>query len=215
MFLFAAAFLKFGFNIVTPFVLFWISCLIIMTVTDLKTKLVDCNIAILTAISGLIYCFISSGLSGLADGILGMLAGILVVELIARFGYLIVKERAMGEADTYVAGALGAISGIRFIFPVLLYGLIASMFFILPVFLYNRYKSNDKLTCIMSILFISLITASRIYTNNLIILIALILSGIILAISVLLSIKDSKNQNILPYVPALGAGFLYFLFFVL
>ena len=45
MLLFALVFLKFGFSILTLFALFWVSCLVIMTGTDVKEKLVDCNIA--------------------------------------------------------------------------------------------------------------------------------------------------------------------------
>ena len=49
------------------------------------------------------------------------------MELIARAGFVIAKTRAMGEADTYVAGALGAIFGIFSIVKVLLISLFASM----------------------------------------------------------------------------------------
>lgn len=77
------------------------------------------------------------------DSIIGLLIGVIILELIARSGYLFAGTRAMGEADTYVAGALGAIFGKNIQF-VLFSALIASMFFILPVFFYNQYKNNNK-----------------------------------------------------------------------
>lgn len=49
----------------------------------------------------------------------------------------------MGEADTYVAGALGAIFGKNIQF-VLFSALIASMFFILPVFSIISIKTTIK-----------------------------------------------------------------------
>ena len=215
MFLFVLSYQKFGFSILTLFVIFWLSCIIIMTVTDIKTRLVDCNIAILMAVAGIFYCLISSGLTGLLDSILGLIAGALVVEVIARLGFLIAKTRAMGEADTYVAGALGAIVGLHSILPVLLYGLVASMIFIIPVFLYNRYAAGDKITCIMSILFITTIIGAKIYPDNILIVALMMIIGLMLTGSILMSMKSEENRNYLPYVPALSAGFLYFLFFVL
>ena len=41
--LFLLTYIKFGFHYMTLLVLLCISCLIIMTVTDLKEKIVDCN----------------------------------------------------------------------------------------------------------------------------------------------------------------------------
>ena len=54
----------------------------------------------------------------------------------------------MGEADTYVAAAIGTIVGKDILF-VLLYALVASMIFIVPMFLYNQYKINNKKTCVL------------------------------------------------------------------
>ena len=138
MILFGLTFLKFGLSIIALFVIFWISCLIIMTGTDIKEKLVDCNLAIAMGISGIIFNFLVYGKTGVLDSIIGLLIGVIILELIARSGYLFAGTRAMGEADTYVAGALGAIFGKNIQF-VLFSALIASMFFILPVFFYNQY----------------------------------------------------------------------------
>ena len=137
---FALTFIKFGISYKTLFVILWLSGFIIMTTTDLKAKLVDCNIAILIGISGLLYNFIQTGLDGIISSVLGLAAGAVILEVIARLGYVFAGTRAMGEADTYVAGAIGAMFGIQNILPVLLYGLIASMIFIVPMFLYNQYK---------------------------------------------------------------------------
>ena len=213
MLLYAFAFLKFGISIKTLFVILWLSGFIIMTMTDLKEKLVDCNIAIILGLSAVLYNFLQTGMEGVISSVLGLLAGVVILEIIARIGYIFVGARAMGEADTYVAGALGAMFGIQNILLVLLYGLIASMIFIVPVFLYNQYKNNNKTTCILSVLFI--LTALVYYKLwlNYWLMGVLILLGILLSISILRNIKQEENRNYLPYVPALAVGALYFIFF--
>ena len=142
----------------------------------------------------------------------GMIVGGLILELIARLGYLFVKQRAMGEAETYVAAALGAVFG-KGILWVLLYGLIASMIIIVPMFLYNQYKMNNKKTCILSILFILSVLIFKLVVQNYFSLAALVIIGVMLSVSIMQGIKQEESRIYLPYVPALAAGALYFLFF--
>lgn len=212
MFLFGATFVKFGINIKTIFVLFWLSCFVIMTGTDLKAKLVDCNIAIAMGVTGILYNFIQHGVSGVIASLIGLVLGAVVLELIARSGYLVAGTRAMGEADTYVAVAIGAIVGKDILF-VLAYALIASMIFIVPMFLYNQFKNDNKKTCILSILFVLAVMTFKLLWQNYWTLAALIITGAMLAISILKNIKQEENRNYLPYVPALAVGALYYLFF--
>lgn len=212
MVLFLLSYLKFGLSYTTLFVIVWLSCLLIMTVTDIKEKLVDCTIAIIMGVLGLIYAAIIGGLHGLLHSFLGVLAGVLIMELIARSGFLIAKTRAMGEADTYVAGALGAVFGIFAIVKVLLISLIASMVFVIPVFLYNRYKSNDKLTCISAILFILSAVIFQTLWQNYYTYAVLALTGILLVYGVLKGLRKEQNRNYLPYVPALAAAAVFCIF---
>lgn len=212
MFLFGATFVKFGIDIKTIFVLFWLSCFVIMTGTDLKAKLVDCNIAIAMGVTGILYNFIQHGVSGVIASLIGLVLGAVVLELIARSGYLVAGTRAMGEADTYVAAAIGAIVGKDILF-VLAYALIASMIFIVPMFLYNQFKNDNKKTCILSILFVLAVMTFKLLWQNYWALVALIITGAMLAISILKNIKQEENRNYLPYVPALAVGALYYMFF--
>ena len=212
MFLFGATFVKFGIDIKTIFVLFWLSCFVIMTGTDLKAKLVDCNIAIAMGVTGVLYNFIQHGVSGVIESLIGLVLGAVVLELIARSGYLVAGTRAMGEADTYVAAAIGAIVGKDILF-VLAYALIASMIFIVPMFLYNQFKNDNKKTCILSILFVLAVMTFKLLWQNYWTLATLIITGAMLAISILKNIKQEENRNYLPYVPALVVGALYYMFF--
>lgn len=213
MLLFAFSFVKFGISYTTLFSMFWIACLIVMTGTDLKEQLVDCNIAIAMGISGIIFNVVSAGTIGLTHSITGIIIGGLILELIARAGYLFTDKRAMGEADTYVAGALGAIFG-EDIIVVLFLGLLSSMIFILPVFFYNQYKNNNKTTCILAVLFALSFVIMEAAWQNYYTLGLFMLSGIALSISILKNLSKVENRNYLPYVPALAIGALIFLFFI-
>ena len=212
MLLFGVTFVKFGISVTTIFALFWISCLIIMTGTDIKEKLVDCNLAIIMGISGIVYNFLVGGKIGAMYSVIGLIVSALILELVARSGYLFAKTRAMGEADTYVAAALGAIFG-KSVLLVLIFSLIASMIFILPVFFYNQYKQDNKFTCISGILFFVAILAYQTLWQNYYSFAALFIIGLCLVISILKGLGQTENRNYLPYVPALTAGALYFLFF--
>ena len=213
MLLFALAFLKFGIEYKTIFVLFWISCLIIMTTTDIKEKIADCNIAIILAISGIVCNFTAEKFTGVIDSVLGLIAGVLIIELIARSGYLFTKSRAMGEADSYVAGALGAIAGLKGLFSILLYGFTVYVIFILPLFFYNKYKSGNKYTCISGILFICSTLAYYKLSKHILLMLAVLLTGLLFAFSTMKGIREEKNRNYLPFIPALSAGLLWYLFF--
>lgn len=216
MVLFGFTFIKFGVSLFTLFVIVWVSLLLIMTVTDLKEKLVDCNLAIILAVTGLLYNFIPfCNWQGLLNSFLGLLLGIIILEIIARSGYLFAKTRAMGEADTYVAGAIGAIAGWESVLLILVYSLAASMVFIIPMFLYKKFRSGEKLVCTISILFILSLIIFKTAAENWITYSFVAVFGLTLAALILKSLKNKKEHIYLPFVPSLFIGTLYFLFFVL
>lgn len=211
MSLFIACYLKFGITIEALFSVILISGLLIMSMTDFREKLVDCNIAIGLAVLGLIYNWLYNG--ALMDSVYGLLAGIIILELIARTGYLIVKNRALGEADTYVAASLGACFGFIGLLKILIYTLFASMIFIIPMFLYREYKKNNKLVCILFILFILSILIFKTLIQNFVTLGILIFIGSALSFAILKNLKENNTPLYLPLVPSFGLAVLYFLFF--
>ena len=211
MCLFGFCFFKFGLEWKTLFAIIFSSCLLIMTMTDLKEKVLDCNIAIGLAIVGVLYNWLING--NILDSIYGLVAGVIIMEAVARIGYLFTDDRAFGEGDTYVAGALGACLGLVGLFQTLLYTLIASMFFIIPMFLYKQYKNNNKAVCILFILFILSALAFKTVSQEWYMLIALALTGIFLVILILKNLRKEPCPMYLPLVPAFTLGALYFLFF--
>jgi leader peptidase (prepilin peptidase)/N-methyltransferase len=211
MLLFAFSFLRFGIEWKTLFAMVICSTLLIMATTDIKEKLVDCNIAIILSIVGILYNWLVAG--NIFDSICGLLTGVVIIEIIARIGYLLKKGRALGEADTYVAGALGACFGMSGLINILLYTLVASMVCIVPLYLYKQYKNNNKLICILSILFILFVLTYKLLVQNWYSFSALLITGIFLTYAILSSLKDDSELTYLPLVPAFSMGALYYLFF--
>lgn len=211
MILFAISFVKFGVSWQTLFTIVLVSCLLIMSMTDLKEKLVDCNIAIGLAIVGVLFNWLVN--NALLNSIYGLFAGIAIMEILAAIGYIFSKGRAFGEADTYVAGALGTCFGLSGLFQVLMYTLVASMIFIIPTFLYKQYKNNNKATCILFILFTLSALTFKTIIQNWFLLACILIFGISLVIIVLKNLKKETEPIYLPLVPAFSLAALYFLFF--
>ena len=212
--IFVSIFLKFGMSYTSLFAILWASFLIIMTVTDFRAKIVDCNLAIVMGVSGVIYSFLNYGWLGAKNSILGAILGVVVIESIALLGHLFKKGRAMGEADTYVVSAFGAIAGWQSLCLILLYSLLASMIFTLPKFWVEKYKHKDSITIFFSALFLFCISFVFLYNYALWTVILLIISGLCLILRIIYSMKES-DIHYLPFVPSLALGFLYFLIFVL
>ena len=211
MFLFALSYWKFGLTWQALFVVVFLSAMLVMTMTDLKEKLVDCNIAIVLAILGFLYNGFLNDLW--VDSILGLLLGVIIMEIVARSGYLVVKDRAFGEADTYVAGALGACFGVVGLLNVLVYSLIASMLFVIPMFLYKQFKQNNKLVCILFILFTLSALFFKTVVQNYLTLALLVVLGLALCFVIIKDMRQNETTlTYLPLVPAFMLGSLYFLF---
>ncbi len=212
MLMFVFAYLKFGLSTDTLFAIILLSGLIIMTTTDIKEKLVDCNIAIILALCGLLFCYLRTG--SIIAAAVGLITGAVIIELIALTGCILpAKTRVMGEADTYVAAALGSYFGMGGFSLILLYSIAAALIFTLPVYIYNQYKINNKITCILFILFTLAVVVFKAAFQSWLAFSFVIITGILLAISVLKNIKSTDNRHYLPFVPALAAGTLFFMFF--
>ena len=135
------------------------------------------------------------------------------MELVASLGYLFKKGRAFGEADTYVAGALGACFGPNSLLAILVFTIFAAAIFTVPMFLYKQYKNNQKAVCILSILFTLSILIYKTVAINWFTFGFLALTGLSLIIIILRNLKAEENPVALPLVPAFSLATLYFIFF--
>ena len=212
MVLFGFSFWKFGTSINTLFVMLWLSLLLIMSATDLKEQIVDCNLAIIMGVSGLICGYVSDGNKGFISSIMGLLAGVLIFLTITKVGKLIAKKDVMGDADTYVAGALGATFGIYNLPVVLILGIFTYALYFVPVFLYNKFKLKDYPTLITAFLFITSIVLFYTVLNNYVGILLLLASAVLLLYFMFKGFNTEQPWT-LPYVPVFTIGALVFLIF--
>ena len=240
--IFVAVFIHFGITLNSLFILFFSSVFIILAATDIREKVVFDFHTYGLIITGLIYNFFNVGnfyagekiitIANFSIGInnsfiasvIGVIVGIIVMELFANLGHLIAGTRAFGEGDTYIAAGLGAIFGWRYLITVLFYSFIIQVFLTLPVFLKKLYANKDYQTLIAFIAFLGVVLLMRWLdymvllnemTVSLVFTIILCILAVYLAARILISLKNKKAEEMtyLPFGPAMViAGFLMFFF---
>lgn len=250
--LFVAVFVKFiGLNLAfglsltallnTIFILAFICVFVVLAVTDIKEKVIfDFHAYILVAL-GLIYNllnlnplylgnkFLTLGKfsitipDSLIAAILGIIAGVVIMEAFARFGYLVAGTRAFGEGDSYIAAGLGAIFGWKYLITVLVYAFIIQIVLTIPVFISKLYKNKDYKTLGSFFVFFILTFAIKLmeyikissnFTIFTVLIILLCISGFYACKRILGGLKNQENMTYLPFGPAMVAGGLVLLFFM-
>ncbi|MBP3924858.1 prepilin peptidase [bacterium] len=240
--IFVFEFLKFGISIDTIFIWIVSALLIVIAGTDIKEKVVfDAHTYSLIGV-GIFYSLLIFGISlylnitndtfvlnkemllhnPLTTSILGIITGVLIMEILARAGYVFAGTRAFGEGDTYIAAGLGAFLGWKSTIIVLLGSIIVQMIFTLPIFIKKLINSNDKVTLISlicfagyTVLFFALQQAG-LFNDGIILYIigAIILAaiGLFLCYRILKGLKqDQENLTYLPFGPAMVISALIFM----
>ena len=154
--IFVAIFFKYGLRIESLFAAAIASLLIVISVTDIKERVVfDFHTYSLVGV-GLIYGIYLTALqvisahnslygfsvttdwlihNPLTSSLLGIIAGVIIMEIAARIGYLVAGTRAFGEGDTYIAAGLGAVFGLMDVLVILALSVAIQLLFTLPVFI--------------------------------------------------------------------------------
>lgn len=237
--LFVSVFWKFDSNIINAiFIAVFTSLFVVIAATDIKERVIfDFHTYILIGV-GLIYNFFNIGHLYLGDkvltlgtfsiginnsfiaSILGIVLGVIVMEALARLGYLFAATRAFGEGDSYIAAGLGAIFGWKYLILVLIYSFIIQIVLTIPVFIKKLFMKKDFLTLSTFLVFVLLLIIIKWfnyseYSGSLIvfgILTLLLFSvGFYFCKRILSGIKDKENLTYLPFGPALViSGFILF-----
>ncbi len=173
--IFTLMFMKFGVSIDLVFAWIISSLLIVIAGTDIKEKVVYDLHAYLLAGIGFLYAIIVTCISlyqiqqagtpfeftkyiimnnPITMSLLGILAGIVILEICARAGYLIVGTRAFGEGDTFIAAGLGALLGWKALLVVLGMSVIIQVILFLPIFIKGMIKNKDWKTLITFLVFV-------------------------------------------------------------
>ncbi len=240
---FVLVFLKFGLSIDT--LVAWIisSLFIVIAATDWKEKVVfDVHTYALIGI-GLIYGLVITGLdmfqyyslmgtldittewlvgNHLVISVLGAIEGFVIMEIVARLGYLFAGSRAFGEGDSFIAAGLGAVFGWKLLLTVLILSVIIQVIITLPVFVKKEIEEKNWMTIIS--LGVFLVYTGAFYmakeygwlnSSTTYILCAVVLAGLGLLTcrEILTGLKTSGSKTYLPFGPAMIlAGFVVLLF---
>ena len=227
--LFLLTFFRYGLQIDLIFALAVVCMLIVLSVTDIKERVVfDKHTYTLIAI-GLLYNFIITVMqvwdqvntitgfhlstewclnNSMTASILGLLLGAVVMEIAARIGYLIAGERAFGEGDTYIAAGLGAVFGWQNIILILILSLILQLIFTLPLFIKNQIKLKNYAN--VAVLLSFLIYAGTFYyaqhktgifDNDLLFWVGTLVLLILGIFACILILKGLKKQEELTFLP--------------
>lgn len=238
--LFVAIFFWFDKSLLNAiFIAVFVSVFIVLAATDLKEKVIFDKHAYFLVGAGLIYNLFNIGHLYIGDkvisfhnfsvginnsfiaSILGIIIGILIMEIFARMGYIFAGTRAFGEGDSYIAAGLGAIFGYGYLLTALLYAFIIQLALTIPVFIRKLYLQKDYKTFSAFMLFLLLIIVMKWidysdYSNSIIVFgfftLLLIAVGIYFCIRILTGLKDKENMTYLPFGPAMVLGSLVLLF---
>ncbi len=233
--LFVGIFESFGITLKSFFLLILTSALIVITITDLKEKLIYDWSSIPLIPIGLVYTYFDIGKSGLGtvtypleginssitfneifiSAIIGAIIGAAFFEIFSRIGYLTVGEYAFGGGDSIIGAALGAWFGWKMILIILLFSFLFQLIVGLPILIYNMYKDKDY----KSIIFTGVLVCSMFIPSLgnyigltkhfmgalLVVLISFSLAGVGMVV-ILQRTKERKSFTFLPFGPALVLG---------
>ncbi len=233
--LFVGIFECFGITLKSFFLLILASALIVITITDLREKLIYDWSSIPLIPIGLIYSFFDIGNSGLGtvtypleginssitfneifiSAIIGAIIGAAFFEIFSRIGYLTVGEYAFGGGDSIIGAALGAWFGWKMILIILLFSFLFQLVVGLPVLIHNMYKDKDYksiiftgvLVCSMFIIPLGNYIGLEQHSMGFFLAVLISFSLAIVGMVVILQrTKEKKSFTFLPFGPALVLG---------
>ena len=230
---FVLVFLKFGISWDTLFALVIGSLFIVIAGTDWKEKVVfDMHTYSLIGV-GILYAILVTALdlyqfrqltggfnfttewiigNPVSSTLLGIILGFVVMEIVARIGYLIAGSRAFGEGDSFIAAGLGAVFGWRMLVIILIMSVIIQVIITLPVYVKKEIDNRNWMVVLSLGAFLTYTIAFLMamqfgWLEN---TIAYVLSAIVLAVigifacrEVLRGIREPENRTYLPFGPAL------------
>lgn len=239
--MFVAVFIKFGIDENAIFTLAFISIFIVLAATDIKEKVIFDKHAYILIALGLIYNFFNFSHLYVGDkvitlgnfsiginnsfiaSVLGLLLGVAIMEIFARFGYLVAKTRAFGEGDSYIAAGIGAILGWKFLITALAYAFVLQIFLTIPVFIKKLFNDSDYKTITAVFVFFGLILAIKsldyFYLSYYmvffgILTLALCIAGFYICKRIFSRLKDKENITYLPFGPAMVLGAIITIFLI-
>ena len=229
-------------NGITPGTLYgWVvaSLFIVLAATDWKEKivfnrhlyaLIGTGI-IYSAITTIVLAFMYSTTPGfsvstyllnspITMSLLGTILGFVVMEIVARIGYLVAGDRAFGEGDSYIAAGIGAVFGWKILLVTLVLSVIIQTLITLPIFIKKEYQNKNWMILIslgtFTIYTCAFIMAQQFgWLNNTFAYaastIVLCIIGVLTCREILAGLKNPENRTYLPFGPAMITAAMIFL----
>ncbi|MGN0015392.1 MAG: prepilin peptidase [Candidatus Gastranaerophilaceae bacterium] len=193
--------------ILLPFFIVLFCLAVVISITDIKEKVVFDVHTITFAVIVILFQFMAGNFSA---AIKGLIVGALTMELLSGAGWLLVKKRAFGTGDSYIAAAMGALLGVKMFFVALIVAVILQVICVIPSFIRKLYKEKEYRVLITAAIFVVLFIFYNLPLLNTfgdvfryIFVILLTLTGLYLC-KLILSIKTLKeNPTYWPFGPSL------------
>lgn len=132
-----------------------IFCLsIIISITDFKEKVVFDIHTISLAVVIVLFNFFHGNF---INTIIGLIVGALCMEILSGFGWLLIKKRAFGTGDSYIAAATGALLGWKMFLVSLTVAIIIQVLCIIPSFIKKLYINKEYKALISGAIFFVLL----------------------------------------------------------
>lgn len=235
--IFTLLFIKFGVSVDTLVAWIIASLLIVIAGTDFKEKVVyDIHTLALVGV-GLFYAAIVTAYSlfmmhhttgtivfskelllnnPFTSSVLGIITGIVLMEVFARFGYFVQRGVRMFEVgDTYIAAGLGAFLGWKTLILSLMLAVILQVLYFLPIFIRDLFLKKEWKTLVPFVVFIiyaavfftlqhsGVITTDK-FVLYLILTLILAVIGIITCIQIFKGLRENPSSaTCLPFGPAM------------
>ena len=215
--LYLIMFLNFGVSLKTLILWAVTSIFILICITDFKEQvIIDLHTYILIGL-GLLYNILKLGSISILDSILGILAGYLIFEILARIGTITVKTRAFGEGDTLIAMGLGALLGWKMLILTIFISMLIQAIFTIPVLFIKYFKNKNYLSAFALIFIVLCIISTKFVNPNFdyyIIYLTILCTVLLFCLLIILkNIKSQESFCYLPFGPALVTGALFIIFF--
>ena len=144
------------------------------------------------------------------NSIIGLFVGALSMEILSGIGWLLVRKRAFGTGDSYIAASMGALLGVEMFIVALIVAVIIQVVCIIPSFINKLYREKEYRALITAAMFFVLLVFYKLPFLNVmgdvvkyVFVILMTVVGFYLC-KLLLTIKTLKeNPTYWPFGPSL------------
>lgn len=231
--MFVALLFKFGPTLTAITAIITSCAMTVLAVTDIKEKVICTGHAYFLIIMGLFFSTYFSVISvsnaiyetgaflpafdniinlTIVNSILGIIAGIAVMEILARLGYLLVGTRAFGDGDSYIAAGLGAVFGWKNVLIIIALSIALQLILVLPMFMKRLVCKKDWTTLTPLLLFFVYAAGFgwleysdnlKSFTLTMLLAVGFLIVGLYTCRKILKGLEKPEDMTMLPFGPAM------------